>query len=93
MNLIKNHQQDIDKIYLYVRDPFESKYQLLIDGREKVGMKTWYNPKAFIDHSQTIDVDEDLEDYNQRKKRKVWIVYDDKIANIKSNKKLSRIVT
>ena len=30
VNLIKHQQPDTDKIYLYVRDPFESKYQLLI---------------------------------------------------------------
>ena len=29
LNLIKN-QPDIDKIYLYAKDPFESKYQYLI---------------------------------------------------------------
>ena len=26
LNLIKHQRPDIDKIYLYVRDPFESKY-------------------------------------------------------------------
>ena len=36
LNLIKHQQQDINKIYLYVKDPFESKYQLLINGRKKV---------------------------------------------------------
>ena len=35
LNLIKHQQLDIDKIYLYVKDPFKSKYQLLINGREK----------------------------------------------------------
>ena len=30
LNLIKNQQPGIDKIYLYVKDPLESKYQLLI---------------------------------------------------------------
>ena len=30
LNLIKNQRPGIDKIYLYVKDPFESKYQLLI---------------------------------------------------------------
>ena len=39
LNLIKNQRPDIDKIYLYVKDPFESKYQLLINGREKVESK------------------------------------------------------
>ena len=32
LNLIKHQQPDIDKIYLYVKDPFESEYQLLING-------------------------------------------------------------
>ena len=39
LNLIKNQQPDIDKIYLYVKDPLESKYHLLINVREKVESK------------------------------------------------------
>ena len=35
-NLIKTQWRDIDKIYLYVKDPFEPKYQLLINERKKV---------------------------------------------------------
>ena len=53
--LIKNQGPDTGKIYLYVKEAFESKYQLLINGREKVGIKRLKNPKAFIDYSQTID--------------------------------------
>ena len=68
-------------------------YQLLINRREKVGIKKLKNPQAFIDYSQTIDVYENLEDYNPTKKRKVLIVFDDMIADIKSNEKLSPIVT
>ena len=65
INLIKHQRPDIDKIYLYVKDSFESKYQLLINQREKVGTKKLKNPKAFIDHTQTIDdVYENLEGYN-----------------------------
>ena len=71
LNLIKYQQPDIDKIYLYVKDPFESKYQLLINGREKVGIENLKNPKAFIDYSQTIDDYENLEDYNPTRKRRV----------------------
>ena len=92
LNLIKKNQiPDFDKIlYLYVKDSFESKYQLLINGREKVGIKTQKNPKAFIDYSQAIDyVYENLEDYNPTKKRRVLIVFDDMIADMESNKKLS----
>ena len=83
MNLIKNHQPDIDK------DPFELKYQLLINGRKKIGTKKLKNPKAFIDYSQTIDdVYENVEDYNSKMKRKVLIVLD---ADMEANKKLTLI--
>ena len=37
LNLI-NNQPDIDKIYLYAKDPYEAKYQYLINKREKVGL-------------------------------------------------------
>ena len=37
LNLI-NHQPDIDKIYLYAKDPYEVKYQFLISKWEKVGL-------------------------------------------------------
>ena len=30
------YQPDIDKIYTYAEDPYESKYQLLIKKRDKV---------------------------------------------------------
>ena len=36
LNLI-NNQPDIDKIYLYAKDPYEAKCQYLIKKREKVG--------------------------------------------------------
>ena len=55
MNLIKHQQPDIDKIYLYIKNSFESRYQLLINRREKVGIKTIKNSKAFLGYSQTID--------------------------------------
>ena len=54
LNLIKHQRSDIDKIYLYIRDPFESKCQLLING-QKLGIEILKNPKAFIGYSQTID--------------------------------------
>ena len=62
---------------------------MLINGREKVGIKILKNPKAFIDYSQkTDDVYENLEDYNSTKKRRVLILFDDMIADLKSNKKI-----
>ena len=56
LNLIKIQRSDIDKIYSCIKDPFESKYQLLINAGEKVGVKTLNNLKAFIDYSQTIQL-------------------------------------
>ena len=78
LNLIKNQRPDIDRIYLHVKDPLEPNYQLLINGREKVGIKK--HPKTFIDYLQTIDeVYENLEDCNPTKTRKLLIVFDDMI--------------
>ena len=44
----KRQLPNVDKIYLYVKDPFESKYQLLIIGRGKVEIKTLKNSKALL---------------------------------------------
>ena len=91
LNLIKHQQTEVDKVCLRVKDPFESKHQLLINGGEKkiINVKT---PKAFIDYSQTIDnVYENLEDCN-RTKKKVLIVFDNMIADMEANKKLKTIV-
>ena len=53
LNLIEN-QPDIDKIYLYAKDPHEAKYQYLINKREGVGMDYFNDPKAFKLSIQTI---------------------------------------
>ena len=50
LNLI-NQQPDIDKIYLYAKDPYEEKYQYLLNIREKAGMYNFDDPKAFIKYS------------------------------------------
>ena len=77
-----------------VKDPFESKYQLLINGKEKVGIKELTNLRVFVDYSQTIDdVYENLEDYNPPKKRKTLIMFEDMIATKEANKRLSSTVT
>ena len=39
LKLKKNQRPDIDKIYLYIKDQFELKHQLFINGREKVGIE------------------------------------------------------
>ena len=50
LNLISN-QPDIDKIYLYAKDPYEGKYQYLFEKREKVGLNHYEDPEAFIECS------------------------------------------
>ena len=45
---LKINQPDIDKIYLYTKDPYEAKYQYLINIRAKAVLKRFNDPKAFI---------------------------------------------
>ena len=93
LNLIEN-QPDIDKIYLYTKDPYEAKYQYLINIREKVGLKRFNGPKAFIEYSiDMCDVYKNIDQYNIDKECKILIVFDDMIADIIKNKKLNSIVT
>ena len=85
LNVI-NNRPDIDKIYLYAKDPYEAKYQYLIKKREKVGLDLFKDPKAFMQHSNDIqDVYKNTEDYNPRKNREVLIVFDDMIADMINN--------
>ena len=69
LNLIKHQRLDIDKIYLYVKDSLKSKYQLVINGRERVEIENSKNPKVFVDYSRKIDdVYKNFEDYSATKK-------------------------
>ena len=93
LNLI-NNQRDIDKIYLYAKDPYEAKYQYLINKRGKVGLDHFNDPKAFIEYSNDKQgIYKNIEEYNLGKKRKVLIVFDDMIADMINNKKLNPVVT
>ena len=49
-NLI-SQQPDIDKFFLYPKDPYEAKYQLLINKCKGSGLKHFNDSKAFIDYS------------------------------------------
>ena len=50
LNLV-NQESDIDKIYLHVKDPWEAKYQMLINKRESTSLKYLNDSKAFIQYS------------------------------------------
>ena len=53
LNLI-NNQPDINKIYLYAKDPYEKKYQYLINKREKVGLDHFDDSIYFLWNIQMI---------------------------------------
>ena len=48
---LTDHKPDIDKIYLYAKDPYKTKYQLLTKKRESTGLKYLNDLKAFIEYS------------------------------------------
>ena len=93
LNLI-NNQPDIDKMYLYAKDPYEAKYQYLINKREKVGLDHFKDSKAFMEYSNDLeDVYKNVENYNPGKKRKILLVFDGLIADMINNKILNPVVT
>ena len=92
-NLIKE-EPDFDKIYLYAKDPYEAKYQSLINKGESIGLKNFNDSKAFTEYSNDMDdIYKIIEEYNPDKKPEILIVFDDIIADMLSNKKLYLIVT
>ena len=91
LNLI-NNQPDIDKIYLYAKDPYEDKYQYLINKRECVGIN--HLIESLIEYSNDMHkVYKNIDKYNPNKENKILIVFDDMIADMINNKKLNSIVT
>ena len=93
LNLI-NNQPDIDKIYLYAKDPYEDKYQLLINKRESTGLEYFNNSKAFIKYSNDMhDVYKNINNYNPDKENKIPIVFNDMIVDMINHKKINSVVT
>ena len=64
----------------------------MIQKREVVWIKNLNDPKAFIEYSNTMDVYNNINDYNPNRNRKILIVFDDTIADIIANKKLWAII-
>ena len=81
LNLIQQDNDNlIDKIYLYVKDLSEPKYQFLIKKREDVRIKNLDDPSAFTEYSNTMDdVYNNIDNYNPNRKRKTLIMFDDMI--------------
>ena len=70
LNWIEN-QSDTDKTYLYTKDPYEAKYQYLINKRESVGINHFNNSKTFIEYSNDMcNVYKNINHYNPDKENK-----------------------
>ena len=57
LNLM-NYESNIDKTYLYTKDPYEAKHQLLISKRKCfviTGLKYFNDSKAFFEYSGDMD--------------------------------------
>ena len=67
---------------------------MLINKRERAGLKHLNDSKAFIEYSNDMDdIYKNIEEYNPNKKRKILFVFDDMITDMLSNKKLNPVVT
>ena len=42
-------------MYLYAKDPYEAKYQFLINKRESIVLKDFNDHKAFIEYSNDME--------------------------------------
>ena len=61
--------------------------------REDAGIKHLNDPNAFIECSNTMnDVYESINNFKSNRKRKIWIVVDDMIADIITNKTCQAII-
>ena len=97
LNLIKEQDSDnfTNKIYLYAKDLNEQKKKIKKKKKkpDDVRIKHLNDPKAFIECSQCIDdVDNNVNDYNLHRKRKISVVFDDMIADIMTNKRFQVII-
>ena len=73
-----NYQLDIDKIYLYVKDPYEKIYPFSIKKTESTGLKHFNDSKTFIEYSNDMqDNYRTIKEYNIRKKHKILIIFND----------------
>ena len=84
LNLIQQDNNIIDKIYLYTKDINE--YDYLIEKRQQAGQENLSDRNPFIEYSNTmVDVYENINDYNLKRKRKILIIFDDMVADAITN--------
>ena len=75
-NLINQQQPDIDKMYLYTKDPHEAKYQLLMNKQEITSLNHFNDFKAFIKYSNDMDgIYKNIEECNPNEKPKKYFLW------------------
>ena len=73
---------------MYAKDPYEARYQFLINKSEST------DPKDFIEYSNDIkDVYKNINEYHEYKELKILIFFDDTIADMINNQKLNSLIT
>ena len=93
---MKKEQDDdddivVDKVYVYVNDPNESKYQYFTQKRENNNLKQMKDPKFLIWYSNNmLDFYKNNEEHNPGRKCNILIVIDNLIAGMIINKKLHK---
>ena len=56
------------KIYLYAKDPYESKHQILINKQVSAGLKHFNDSKDFTEYSSKMNnVSKNFEEYNSKR--------------------------
>ena len=66
-----NNQPDIDKIYLYAKDPYEAKYHYIINKRDKEGLRYYEDLRVLLENSNDMQyLYENFEEYNLVRKLK-----------------------
>ena len=72
----------------------KQKFQFLINKRKYRSSKHLKDSKAFIEYLNNMDnIYKNIEEYNQNKKRKILIVFDDMIADVLNNERFNSVVT
>ena len=91
-NLI-SHQSDMDKAYLYPKDPYEAKYQFWMNKQEIEELKYLNDFKVFVENPNEMgDIYNYIEEHDPDKKRNILMKFDDTIAAMLSNKKANPMV-
>ena len=81
-------------IIKFNKNPYEAKYQFLINKRESTGLSHFNDPKGFTEYSNHMqDAYKYIDEYNTDEKPKILIVFHVMIADTINNKKLNSIVT